>query len=144
MDPTVQLWIMNIGPVVAAFGAAFGLYLKLSSQVKSSELRLRDEMQSVRTEMQSVRTEMQSVRTDMQSLRSEMKGDMESLRSEMKGDVKELKGDIKELKGEVKELGSRIQAVEVSVEGLKQNWDTIRSLLVPTMQESVRTALLQD
>ena len=127
MDPIIQLLIANIGAVFAAFGGAFGLYLKLNSQVKSSELRLRDEIQSVRSEMKG----------DMESLRSEMKGDMESLRSEMKG-------DIKELRGEIKELGLRIQAVEVSVGGLNHNLEMIRSLLGPTMQESVRTALLQD
>ncbi len=66
----------------------------------------------------------------MQSVRTDMQGDMQSLRSEMKG--------------EMKELGSRIQAVEVSVEGLNRNSEMIRSLLTPTMQESVRTALLQD
>ena len=115
MDPTFQL-ITTIGAIFAAFGVVCGLLLKLNGQIKSSELRLWDEMQSLRTEM---------------------KGDMQSLRTEMKG-------DIKELRGEIKELGSKIHDVEVSVEGLNQNSEMIKDLLIPTMQETVRTALLQD
>ena len=74
-----------------------------------------------------------------------MWGDMEFLRSEMKDHRREMKDDMQtqrtDMENGFKELGSKVQALEVSVEGLREKsqlWTTLvkASLTTISLQSS--------
>ena len=159
----------NVGLIIAIVGGLVTIYAMLNHVVKSSELRLTDEIRKIRME---IKADMQSdtaiLNANMGSLRTEMKADMNShtaalnanmnsLRTEMKADMNShtaaLNANMNSLRTEMKagfkSLGSRVRDIERNVLGQNRQLELMTRLYTAGMHETLgrgsgRPAVVQE